>query len=100
MLPWIIAGNLVLVVVYALMAKGECGWVRWCVAGVIATAAKYIVMALGQTLVLTSAKGLAFGVALGTAAAAQVVQIITARIALILAKLLITALPKSIKDLK
>lgn len=101
MLPWIIAGNLVLVVIYALFAlKGrdslKVQWGRFATVGVVATLVKFAVMAVGQALVLTSAKGLAFPVALGTGATAQVVQIITGIIGMILAGLILPALPASV----
>lgn len=99
MVPWIIAGNAVLVIVYALLAgdpKSKRLWVRWALAGSLAAALKYAVIAIGQTTVLSSAKGLAFGVALGTAAAAQIQQLITGLIAMVIARLVIAALPNSV----
>lgn len=98
MVPWIIAGNAVLVVLYALFAlknksSFKVEWVRWSVVGVVASLVKFAVICLGQTLVLTSAKGLAFGAAVAVAAPAQFVQIITAVVAMILAGIIIPALP-------
>jgi hypothetical protein len=100
MLPWVVAGNLVLVVIYALCALKnrnslQVEWVRFSIVGVIAALVKFSVMALGQALVLTSAKGLVFGVALSTAAVAQIVQIITALIGMVLAGLILPVLPAS-----
>lgn len=101
LLPWIIAGNLVLVVIYALFAQKDKSalkveWVRFSIVGVIAALVKYAVMACGQALVLTSAKGLAFDVALGTASVAQIVQIVTAIVGMVLAGLILPALPASV----
>lgn len=100
MLPWIIAGNAVLVVIYALWALKDKNslkveWVRWSIVGVIAALVKFLVMALGQALVLTSAKGLAFNAAFVTASGAQFVQIITAIVALVLGGLILPMLPAS-----
>lgn len=100
MMPWIIAGNAVLVAIYALWAQKDHGslhveWVRWSVVGVIAALVKFAVMALGQALVLTSAKGLAFSAAVAAGATAQIVQIITAVIALVLAGVIMPLLPSS-----
>lgn len=100
MLPWIILGNVVLVVIYALWALKDrhslkIAWVRWSIVGVVATLVKFAVMVFGQAQVLTSAKGLAFGAALTAASGAQVVQIITAVIALVLGGIILPALPAS-----
>ena len=101
MVPWIIAGNAVLVVCYALFAIKDkqarnLNWPRFAVTGTVAAALKYAVIAFGQTMVLTSSKGLAFGAALSTAGAAQVVQIVTAVIAMILAGIILPMLPETI----
>ena len=105
MIPWIIVGNVVLVVIYALWAKKDkktlqIEWVRWAVVGVIAAIVKYAVIALGQAMVQTSAAGSAFGVALGTAAVSQSVQLVTAIVGMILGGLIIPALPASAVGLK
>jgi hypothetical protein len=105
MMPWIIAGNAVLVLLYALFARKDQAslkvtWVRWSVVGVIAALVKFCVITLGQALVLTSAKGLAFGAALAVAAPAQFVQIVTALVAMVLAGLIIPALPAEALGLK
>lgn len=101
MVPWIIAGNAVLALLYALFAmKKEAPlaveWPRFGVTGVVAAVLKYLVIALGQATVLTSAKGLAFQAAFSTAAAAQVVQVVTAVIAMILGGLILPMLPAKI----
>ena len=100
MLPWIMAGNAVLVLIYALWAFSDrhslkVQWGRFTVTGIVAALVKFAVMAVGQALVLASAKGLAFTAALSTAAVAQVVQIITALIGMVLAGLILPALPAS-----
>lgn len=98
MIPWIIAGNLVLVLLFALFGKKdrktlEIEWVRWVIVGVIAAVLKYLVITLGQALVQTSAAGAAFGVALSAALLSQSVQIVTALIGMVLAGIIIPALP-------
>lgn len=100
MLPWIIAGNVVLVVIFALWALQskqslKVEWVRWSIVGVIAALVKFAVISLGQALVLTSAKGIAFNIALATASTAQLQQIVTAVIALILGGIILPMLPVS-----
>jgi len=101
MMPWVMAGNLVLVVIFALFAQKDktslkVEWVRWILIGVIATLVKYLVMSFGQSLVLTSAKGLAFNAAFGTAAVAQVVQIVTALIGTVLGGIILPMLPADV----
>lgn len=102
MLPWIMAGNAILVIGYALFAGKtktdiKVQWLRWIIVGVIAGALKYAVITLGQSTVLSSAKGIAFSVALSTAAGLQIQQMITAMIAMIIARLVIMALPSKLK---
>jgi len=63
---------------------------------VVATLVKYLVMSFGQSLVLTSAKGLAFSVAFGTAAIAQIVQIVTALIGTVLGGIILPMLPAEV----
>lgn len=101
MLPWVIAGNAVLVVLYALLAirdkaSLDVSWPRWAVTGVVAALVKFAVIAFGQTTVLTSMKGLAFSPALSTAAGAQFVQIVTACIGMILGGIILPMLPKNV----
>ena len=98
MVPWIIAGNVVLVLCYALIVgKKNAGLGRYAVAGVLAAADKFAIIALGQALVLVNNKGQAFPVALGIAATAQLQQIFTALIAMVLGRLVIAALPEKLK---
>lgn len=101
MVPWIILGNAALAVLYALFAMKDkaslnVSWPRWAVTGTAAALVKFAVIALGQTTVLTSSKGLALNAALSTAAAAQFVQITTAMIALVLGGIILPMLPKKI----
>lgn len=101
MVPWIIGGNAVLVLCYSLLIRRgdlKVQWLRWIIVGVTAAALKFAVICLGQTLMLSSTKGLVFQVALGTAAAAQVQQLITAAIAMLIARMVIIALPSNLKD--
>jgi hypothetical protein len=101
MLPWIIGGNLVLTILFTLLAQKNrrslnVEWVRWSVVSVVAALLKFGVIALGQALVLTSAKGLAFGAAAGTAVAAQTVQIVTALLGAALGGVILPMLPASV----
>lgn len=103
LVPVIMAGNAVLVIVFALLAQKDKSslkvqWVRWMIAGIIATSLKYVVIMLGQALVLTSpsVKGLAFNTAIGIAATAQIVQIITAGIGTVLGGIILPMLPASV----
>ena len=103
MVPWIIAGNLVLVVLYALFARQpktlKVQWGRWISVGVVAALLKFAVMTLGMTLVQTAATGKAFNVILGVAAGAQFVQIVTALIAMVLGGIILPMLPASVMGL-
>ncbi len=101
MMPWVMAGNAVLVVFYAVFAIQDKAtltvfWPRWIVTGVFAAAVKFAVIALGQSTVLTSMKGLAFSAALSAAASAQSVQLITAGIAMVLSAIILPMLPKTV----
>ncbi len=101
MLPWILAGNIVLVLIFAFFAMKDNAslaihWPRWAVVGTIAALVKFAVIAFGQTTVITSLKGLAFNVALPTATATQLVQLITAVIAMVLGGIVLPMLPKKV----
>jgi hypothetical protein len=101
MLPWILAGNLVLVALYALFALKDktslaIVWPRWILTGAVAAAVKYAVIAFGQSTVLTSLNGVAFSAAITTAAGLQFVQLTTAGIAMALGGLILPMLPKKI----
>lgn len=103
MVPWIMIGNAVLAVAFALFAKMSLenstgDWVRFVIVGAVASIVKFAVIAFGQTVMMTSQKGAPIAKALSTASAAQVQQIITAVIGTIIAKLLILALPASVKN--
>lgn len=102
MLPWIIVGNAALAAAFALSARKSLGkygadWVRFVAVGVIGAVIKFVIIALGQMIMMTSQKGMPFAKAITAASAAQVQQIITAIIGAIVAKLVIIALPASIK---
>ena len=99
LLPWIIAGNLVLVVIFALWGQKDKSslkveWVRWIIVGIIATLVKYAVMAYGQATVIGGGFTPA-SAALLTAAGKQFVQVITALIGTVLAGIILPALPAS-----
>lgn len=101
MVPWIIVGNAVLVAIYALFSLKDKAsltilWPRWAVTGIVAALVKFLVIAFGQSTVLTSTKGLAFQAAFSTAATTQVVQIITAAVAMILGGIILPMLPKKV----
>ncbi len=103
MVPWIMAGNAALVLIYALLAGStkteiKVRWLRFMLVGTLAAAIKYLVIAFGQATVMASSKGMALGVAFGAAATAQMQQLITALIAMVVARLVILALPSQIKE--
>lgn len=94
LVPWIVAGNIVLVVLYALLlkpeqAKEKTNWLRWVLVGILAALLKWVVIALGVTVML----GKGFVVALTVV---QLQQVITALIAMVVAKLVLIALPKTV----
>lgn len=91
MVPWIIAGNAVLVAFYALFAvKNQAPiavlWPRWAITGVIAALVKFAVIAFGMYLMVTHS--------VAVAALKQYVQIVTAVIAMILGGIILPMLPK------
>lgn len=101
MIPVVIAGNAILVVLYAFFALKDknslaVSWPRWGITGVIAALVKFAVMALGQAIVLISMKGIGFSAAFSTASVAQFVQIVTAGIAMILGGIILPMLPKKL----
>ncbi len=100
MVPWIMGGNAVLVLCYGLFLHRDAlkvQWLRWAVVGTVAAVLKYAVITLGQSMMLSSTKGLAFQAALGTSAAAQIQQLITALIAMVLARPVLQMLPENRK---
>lgn len=104
MVPWIMAGNAVLAIVFALFAKkgegiGAADWAKFMAIGVIGALIKYCVIVLGNTLMITNTKGKAFNIAIGLAATNQIQQIVTAIIGTFIAKLVIVALPSKIKEM-
>ncbi len=102
MVPWIMIGNSVLAVSFGVFANNSLenktgDWVRYVIIGVVASIIKFVVIALGQAVMLTSQKGAPISKAIGVAAGAQLQQIITAVIGMVLAKIVILALPASVK---
>lgn len=102
MLPWIIAGNALLVIGYALFIKpseawDKQRWLRWLIVGVIAALVKYAVMSFGMTVsMLMPKQGKAFGAGFVSAlTVGQLQQIVTALIAMVLGKLVLFAVPKN-----
>lgn len=97
MVPWIMGGNALLVLVYALAAKKEPrSFARFAVSGVIAATLKFVLMLLGNAVVL-SGKGQAFQAALWAAAGLQVQQVITAVIAIFVSGAVLKPVEKVIK---
>ncbi len=88
MLPFLMAGNAVPVLLYGLFPgrglqkTGRIHLTSWAVAGVAAAVLKFAVIALGNTLVITTSQGKVFFAALGAGAGLQVQQLITAIIAM------------------
>lgn len=101
MVPWVVAGNVLLVLFYALLALKDkaalnVSWPRWTVTGAAAALVKFAVIALGQATVFTSMKGLAFAAAFSAAASAQFVQIVTACVGMVLGGLILPMLPRKV----
>lgn len=97
MVPWIMAGNAALALIYWLIAsRGERTLAKFIVAGVIAAILKFGVILLGNALVLAG-KGQAFEVALGTASGLQLQQLITALIAIAISWAVLIPLKKAVK---
>ena len=99
MIPFIIAGNIVLSLAYSLFALKnpadvKIEWPRWAIVGVIAALLKYVVIAGGNAIITGAPKGLGFVMT------ATVVQPITAIIAMILGAIVIAALPKQVKSMR
>ena len=104
MLPWIMLGNGVLVVIFALLAVpgyrkgGKAALLAWAVAGVVGVLIKFCVIAAGNALVLSAKQGTAFAAMLVAGGTAQVQQIITGLIAVVLTYLVLPQLKKAIKE--
>lgn len=96
MLPWLVAGNVVLVITYAIfIKKGKRPLARYIIVGAVAAVVKYIVITFGQATVL-SGKGQVFNVAFNTAMLAQLKQLITAMLAICTSFLVLKPLEKAI----
>ena len=101
LVPYLIVGNIVLVVLYGLLAvpgwrkTGKLSVVSWGIAGILAAGVKFAVIAAGVALMTSSAKGTPFAVALSAGAVQQVQQIVTAVIALVLAYLVLPRVKKA-----
>ena len=99
LLPWIIAGNAVLVLCYALIAgkfiaERRPGPARWGLVGILAAALKSTILLIGQSLLLGAVQGLLFQAALSAAVPMLLQQLITGLVAMALARIVIMTLPK------
>lgn len=93
MVPWIVAGNAVLVLLYAFFAQKDKAsltvtWPRWAITGMVAALVKFAIITFGMYLMVTHSIAAAF--------LKQYVQIITAGIALILGGIILPMLPEKI----
>jgi len=93
MVPWIILGNGVLVVLFALIAKKAQSRVSYFTVGAVAAVLKFAVIALGMTLMVTGKA--AFWPGLTVAVERQIQQLITAAIACVLALPVLAALDRA-----
>jgi hypothetical protein len=104
MLPFLMAGNVVLVLLYGLIAapkmkkEGKPHLLSWGIAGVLAAVLKFVVIAVGNALVIPAKEGTAvFHVLLAAGAAKQTQQWITALIAMVLVYLILPRLQKALE---
>ncbi len=101
MLPFLIAGNVVLALLYGLVPgpgfqkSGKLAVIPWILAGVPGAVIKFFVIAAGMALMLSSAQGKTFYAMLATGALRQVQQIVTALVAMVLAYLTLPRLKKA-----
>ncbi len=101
MVPFLIAGNVVLVLLYALIPgpgfrkTGKLAVIPWLLAGMPGAVLKYFIITAGQALMLSSAQGKAFYALLATGALRQVQQLITALVAAVLAYMILPRLKKA-----
>lgn len=103
LVPFIIAGNVILVLLYSLVAApalkktGKIQLLSWTVAGVVSAVVKFAVIAAGMALMLSSMKGKPFTAMLAAGAAQQVQQIVTALLAMVVAVPVIPGVKKAAK---
>ncbi len=101
LVPYLIVGNAVLALLYGLLAvpawrkTGKLGMASWGIAGVLAAAIKFAVIAVGTALMLSSQKSVPLSVTLSAGAAQQIPQIVTALIAMLLAYLTLPRVKKA-----
>ena len=101
LLPFLMAGNLVLALLYALVPgpafrrEGSPSAIPWILAGIPGAAIKFFVIAAGRALMLSSAQGKAFYAMLATGALQQIQQLVTALVAMALAYPMLARLKKA-----
>lgn len=107
MVPWIIGGNMALVLLYFFVfwqayhrkqAREATTWRRyiapWAIATVVAAVVKFAIIALGNAVVMGGKQSKSFTLFLTVAATAQLQQLITAIIAAVIAWLVYPTLEK------
>lgn len=103
MLPFLMVGNVVLVLLYGLIAapalkrEEKTPLVLWGVAGVLAAFLKFAVIAVGNTLMISSKGGSVFFAVLASGMAQQTQQWVTALIAMVLVYLILPRLQKALE---
>jgi hypothetical protein len=102
MLPFLIVGNAVPVLLYGLFSgrtfrkTGKMNLISWSVTGVAVAVLKFAVIALGNALVITTNQGKVFWVAVGIGAGAQVQQLITAILAMLIGYAILPRIKKAV----
>jgi hypothetical protein len=102
MLPFLMVGNAMPVLLYGLFSgrtfrkTGKANMISWSVTGVSAAVLKFAVIAAGNALVITTSKGMVFWAALGVGAGAQVQQLITAILAMLICYAILPRIKKAV----
>ncbi len=95
MVPFIILGNAVLVLLFALFARNKESRVVYFFTGGIASIVKFAIITLGMTLMVTSLSSPSFMAGLAIAVQKQLQQLITAAIATLIALPVLAGLKKA-----
>lgn len=103
LVPYIIAGNAVLVLLYYFVAVAD--WRKadklrmlpFGIAGILTAGVKFVIIAVGTALMIATQKGAPFSVTLSVGATQQIQQIVTALIAMVVAYLILPRIKKAAK---
>ncbi len=101
LLPYLIIGNAVLVIIYSLWAipgfrkSGRMRFGPWAVSGVLAAVVKFLIIAAGMALMLSSQKGAPYLTMLTAGAIQQIQQLVTAVLAMVVSYLVLPKVKKA-----